>query len=70
MLHKIEVCSVNFTLKSKSNDSESVLDYIFVSSNLLDCVENYCILHRGNTQKLIGNIILMGNASQIAALLC
>ena len=46
MLHKIEACSVDFTFKSKINDSESVLDHIFVSSNLLDYVKItlYCIV--------------------------
>ena len=48
MLPKIESCSVDFTFKSKINDSKSVLDFIFVSNNLLDCIENYSVLHRGD----------------------
>ena len=47
-LQKIESSSIHFTFKSKINFSESVLNYIFVSDNLINCVEKYSVSHSGD----------------------
>ena len=39
MIHKIEACSIDFTTKIKIKESKFVLEYIFVSSNLMDYVK-------------------------------
>ena len=71
MFHKIESFSVDFTFKSKMNDSESVLDNIFASSNLLDCIENYSVLHRGDNFSdhcpVMLNLMYLSTAFKLAA---
>ena len=49
-LQKIESASTDFTFKSTINFSVSVLDYIFVSDNLVNCVEKYSVSHSGDNQ--------------------